>query len=44
MPVGTGTAMTCGGGSEVVGVLCSLAALGYRGIATAVGVVREQPA
>jgi hypothetical protein len=44
MPVGTGTAMTCGGGSEVAGVLCGLAALGYHSIAAAVGVVREQPA
>jgi hypothetical protein len=31
-------------GSDVVGVLCGLAALGYHAIATAVGVVREQPA
>jgi hypothetical protein len=32
------------GGVGVAGVLCGLAALGYHGIATAVGVVREQPA
>lgn len=43
MAVGPVTPTTSGGdGSDVAGVLCGLAALGYDGIAAAVGVVREQ--